>query len=129
MKTKHRKAAKHKREILRAAGPDMLAVLDELAESAEYWSDYDVPISIVDRINAARAKARGQDNAARAKARGQEYTPPDKADAMRWPCATATSPSTSNTCWLCAFPAALAAIRRPWQTAFASIGVRMGGAA
>ena len=24
MKTKHRKAAKHKREILRAAGPDML---------------------------------------------------------------------------------------------------------
>jgi hypothetical protein len=40
-----------------AAAPDMLAVLQELAESADYWSEYDVPLGIVDRINAAIAKA------------------------------------------------------------------------
>lgn len=40
-----------------AAAPDMLAVLQELQESASYWSEYDVPLGIVDRINAAIAKA------------------------------------------------------------------------
>lgn len=38
---------------------DLIAVLQELQESASYWSEYDVPIGIVDRINAAIAKATG----------------------------------------------------------------------
>lgn len=42
-----------------AAAPELLAVLQELAESAEYWSEYDVPVGIVDRINDAIAKAVG----------------------------------------------------------------------
>ena len=40
-----------------AAAPDMLSVLLDLKESASYWSEYDVPIGIVDRINFAIAKA------------------------------------------------------------------------
>lgn len=39
------------------AAPDMLAVLKDLEESAEYWGEYDVPINIVNRIKAAIAKA------------------------------------------------------------------------
>lgn len=35
-------------------------MLQELAESAEYWSEYDVPVGIVDRINDAIAKAGGE---------------------------------------------------------------------
>lgn len=31
--------------------PQMYSVLKELQESAFYWSEYDVPIGIVDRIN------------------------------------------------------------------------------
>ena len=31
--------------------PQMYNVLKELQESASYWSEYDVPIGIVDRIN------------------------------------------------------------------------------
>ena len=31
----------------------MLAVLQELQESASYWGEYDVPLGIVERINAA----------------------------------------------------------------------------
>ena len=42
------------------AAPELLAVLQELAESAEYWSEYDVPVGIVDRINDAIAKAGGE---------------------------------------------------------------------
>ena len=41
------------------AAPDLLAVVQELQESASYWSEYDVPLGIVDRINAAIAKAVG----------------------------------------------------------------------
>lgn len=41
-----------------AAAPQLLAVLEELSESAAYWSEYDVPIGIVDRINDAIATAR-----------------------------------------------------------------------
>ena len=33
-----------------AAAPEMLDILMELFESAEYWSEYDVPIGIVDNI-------------------------------------------------------------------------------
>ena len=36
---------------------ELLAVLKELQESASYWGEYDVPLGIVDRINAAIAKA------------------------------------------------------------------------
>ena len=42
---------------LLCAAPDMLNVLLELQESASYWSEYDVPIGIVDRINSAIKKA------------------------------------------------------------------------
>jgi len=42
-----------------AAAPDLLAVLQDLQESAGYWSEYDVPIGIVERINAAIAQATG----------------------------------------------------------------------
>ena len=31
--------------------PQMYRVLKELQESASYWSEYDVPLGIVDRIN------------------------------------------------------------------------------
>lgn len=43
-----------------AAAPDLLAVLQELQESASYWSEYDVPLGIVDRINSAITKAKGE---------------------------------------------------------------------
>lgn len=44
---------------LHKAAPDLLAVCADLVESAEYWGEYDVPIGIVDRLNAAIAKAGG----------------------------------------------------------------------
>ena len=31
--------------------PQMYSVLKDLQESASYWSEYDVPLGIVDRIN------------------------------------------------------------------------------
>lgn len=40
---------------------DLLAVVEELIESAAYWSEYDVPLGIVDRMKAAVKKARGTD--------------------------------------------------------------------
>lgn len=43
-----------------AAAPELLAVLHELQESAAYWSEYDVPLGITERINAAIAKATGE---------------------------------------------------------------------
>lgn len=42
-----------------AAAPDLLAVCKELEASASYWSEYDVPLGIVDRLKAAIAKATG----------------------------------------------------------------------
>jgi type III secretory pathway component EscU len=41
------------------AAPEMLEVLEELDECAAYWSEYNVPIGIHDRIKAAIAKAKG----------------------------------------------------------------------
>lgn len=41
-----------------AAAPDLLAICDELWECAGYWSEYDVPIGIVERLRAAIVKAR-----------------------------------------------------------------------
>ena len=43
-----------------AAAPEMLEVLIELQESAQYWSEYDVPIGIIDRLNAVISKAKGE---------------------------------------------------------------------
>jgi thiamine monophosphate synthase len=43
-----------------AAAPDMLEVLQELNECASYWSQYDVPVGIHDRIKLAIAKAKGE---------------------------------------------------------------------
>jgi hypothetical protein len=45
-----------------AAAPDLLAVCQELEESASYWSEYYVPLGIVDRLKAAIAKATGEKN-------------------------------------------------------------------
>lgn len=42
-----------------AAAPELLEVLQELQESASYWSEYDVPLGIVERIHAAIQKATG----------------------------------------------------------------------
>ena len=44
---------------LAAAAPALLDVCVDLVESAEYWSEYDVPLGIVDRLNAAITKAGG----------------------------------------------------------------------
>ena len=43
--------------LLQEAFSEMLAVLKDLQESAAYWSEYDVPLGIVDHINAAIEKA------------------------------------------------------------------------
>ena len=46
-----------KREApLLAASRFALAVLTDLAESAAYWSDYDVPVGLVPRVDEARAR-------------------------------------------------------------------------
>ena len=38
---------------------DMLAMLEELQECAYYWSEYDVPLGIVERLDETIRKARG----------------------------------------------------------------------
>ena len=43
-----------------AAAPEMLEVLIELMEFAEYWSEYDEPIGIHDRMRNAIEKASGR---------------------------------------------------------------------
>jgi hypothetical protein len=47
------------RDLLLAQRDELLAVVQELEESASYWSEYDVPLGIVDRLRAAIAKATG----------------------------------------------------------------------
>ena len=42
-----------------AAAPEMLAMLQELRECADYWSEYDVPVGIVERLDSVLAKALG----------------------------------------------------------------------
>ena len=42
-----------------AAAPEMLEVLIELQESAQYWSEYGAPFDIVNRLNAVISKAKG----------------------------------------------------------------------
>ena len=41
-----------------SAAPGLLEVLEEVEECSRYWSEYDVPIGLHDRIQAAIAKAR-----------------------------------------------------------------------
>ena len=50
----------HANARLAAAAPEMFDLLERLEESAEYWSEYDVPIGIVADIRAALKKARGK---------------------------------------------------------------------
>jgi len=47
-------------ERLRAAHDGLLAVAQELAASAAYWSEYDVPLGIVARLDAAIERATGE---------------------------------------------------------------------
>ena len=42
-----------------AAAPEMLEVLIDLQESAQYWSEYGAPFDIVNRLNAVISKAKG----------------------------------------------------------------------
>ena len=42
---------KIEKDKMAAFAPQMYSVLKELQESAYYWSEYDVPLGIVDRIN------------------------------------------------------------------------------
>jgi len=43
----------------RAAAREALAVLTRLADSAAYWSDYDVPVGLVADVDAAKARLAG----------------------------------------------------------------------
>ena len=43
-----------------AAAPEMLNMLIELQESAQYWSEYGAPFDIVNRLNAIISKAKGE---------------------------------------------------------------------
>jgi len=45
---------------LMAAAPELLTVLEEVAECSRYWSEYDVPIGLHDRIKDAIEKAKGE---------------------------------------------------------------------
>ncbi len=44
-----------------AAAPEMLEMLLELQECASYWSEYDVPLGIKERLDEAIRKARGEE--------------------------------------------------------------------
>lgn len=45
-----------------AAAPAMLTMLRELRECAEYWSEYDVPLGIVERLDSVIKQAAGETN-------------------------------------------------------------------
>lgn len=47
---------------LLCAAPDMLKILLELKDSTSYWSEYEVPLGIVERINSTINKALGLDS-------------------------------------------------------------------
>ena len=51
--------ATHQVVNLRAAAREALDVLTRLADSAAYWSDYDVPVGLVAEIDAAKARLAG----------------------------------------------------------------------
>ena len=54
-----RAALRAENERLRAAATEALAVLTRLADSAVYWSEYDVPVGIVSEIDSAKARLAG----------------------------------------------------------------------
>lgn len=45
---------------LMAKSPALLSICEELLESAEYWSEYFVPLGIVDRLRDAVRDAKGE---------------------------------------------------------------------
>ena len=47
-------------DLLRNHRDTLLSICEELRESAEYWSEYDVPLGIVERLTAAIASVEGQ---------------------------------------------------------------------
>lgn len=47
-------------ERLRAAHDGLLAVAKELLASPAYWSEYDVPLGVVERLDAAIERAEGE---------------------------------------------------------------------
>jgi hypothetical protein len=51
--------ATHQVVNLRAAAREALDVLTRLADSAAYWSDYDVPVGLVADVDAAKARLAG----------------------------------------------------------------------
>ena len=51
--------ATHQVVNLRAAAREALDVLTRLADSAAYWSDYDVPVGLVAEVDAAKARLAG----------------------------------------------------------------------
>jgi hypothetical protein len=57
--TSERDTAKGNARLI-AAAPTLLAVAEELAACSEYWSEYDVPLGIVERLRAAIAVAKGE---------------------------------------------------------------------
>ena len=44
-----------------AAAPEMLDILIDLQESAQYWSEYGAPFDIVNRLTAVISKAKGEE--------------------------------------------------------------------
>ena len=44
-----------------AAAPEMLSMLLELQECAGYWSEYDVPLGLKERLDTVIRKARGEE--------------------------------------------------------------------
>lgn len=52
-------AADKREATLRAAAREAIDVLTRLADSAAYWSDYDVPVGLVADVDAAKARLAG----------------------------------------------------------------------
>ena len=46
-------------DLLRNQRDTLLPICEELRESAEYWSEYDVPLGIVERLTVAIASVKG----------------------------------------------------------------------
>jgi hypothetical protein len=55
----NREAANELRR-LHEVNAELLGLVKDLQEPARYWCDYDVPLGIVERINAAVKKATGE---------------------------------------------------------------------
>lgn len=51
----------HRAAALLGSAPAMLSMLLELQECAEYWSEYDVPLGLKERLDAVIREARGEE--------------------------------------------------------------------